>query len=147
MEGTFLANSANNRRFVVNRNIAIVLLIFLVPLAIYWGITRDKSLGTLPGIAASGPEIIKFSSPMCYECQELEKIFEEVYPAYSNKVALRKINVTQQDKNTKQLIKDYQVKLVPTCIFKDANGNVMRKTEGAIQPKILENYIREQING
>ena len=131
----------------MNRNIVIVLLIFIVPLAVYWGLTRDKSLGTLPGIAFAGPEIIKFSSPMCYECQELEKIFEEVYPAYSGKVSLRKINVTQQDKDTKQLIKDYQVNLVPSCIFKNAEGKVIRRTEGSMQPKILENYIKEQING
>lgn len=131
----------------MNRNIAIILLIFLVPLGVYWGLTRDKSLTTLPGIASSGPEIIKFSSPMCYECQELEKIFEEVYPEYSNKVSLKKVDVTQKNSETKNLIKEYQVKLVPTCIFKDANGNVIRKTEGSIQPKILENYIKEQLNG
>lgn len=131
----------------MNRNIAIVLLIFLLPLAVYWGVTRDKSLGTLPGIAFAGPEIIKFSSPMCYECQELEKIFEEVYPAYSGKVGLRKVDVTQQDIETKKLIKEYQVKLVPTCVFKNAEGAVTRRTEGAMQPRILENYIKEQLNG
>ena len=121
----------------MNRNIAIVLLIFLVPLAVYWGVTRDKSLGTLPGIAFAGPEIIKFSSPMCYE----------VYPAYSGKVGLRKVDVTQQDVETKKLIKEYQVKLVPTCVFKNAEGAVTRRTEGAMQPRILENYIKEQLNG
>lgn len=131
----------------MNKNVIAVLLIFLVPLAVYWGLTRDKSFATLPGIASSGPEIVKFSSPMCYECQELEKIFEEVYPAYSNKVSLKKIDVTKKDKETNQLINEYQVKLVPTCVFKDANGNVIRKTEGSIQPKILENYIKEQIHG
>lgn len=131
----------------MNRNVAIILLIFLVPLCVYWGLTRDKSVATLPGIASSGAEIIKFSSPMCYECQELEKIFDEVYPQYSNKVSLRKIDVTQKNNETKSLIKEYQVKLVPTCIFKGSDGNVIRKTEGSIQPKILENYIKEQING
>lgn len=131
----------------MNKNIAAILLIFLVPLGLYWGLTRDKSVGVLPSIASNGPEIIKFSSPMCYECQELEKIFEEVYPAYSNKVNLRKIDVTQKSSETQKLIKQYEVKLVPTCIFKDSNGEVIRRTEGSIQPKILENYMKEQING
>ena len=131
----------------MNKNIAIILLVFLVPLGIYWGLTRNKSLTALPSVAYSGPEIIKFSSPMCYECQELEKIFEEVYPEFANKVSLRKIDVTQKDKSTKELIKNYDVKLVPTYIFKNSSGNTIRKTEGMIQPKILENYIREQING
>lgn len=131
----------------MNKNIAAILLIFLVPLGLYWGLTRDKSVGVLPGIASNGAEIIKFSSPMCYECQELEKIFNEVYPAYSSKVNLRKIDVTQKSNETQKLIKQYEVKLVPTCIFKDESGAVIRRTEGSIQPKILENYMKEQING
>ena len=130
----------------MNKNIIIILLIFLVPLGVYFGLTRDK-LTTLPSVAASGPEIIKFSSPMCYECQELEKVFEEVFPEYSKDITLRKIDVTQKDKNTKALIKEYEVKLVPTTVFKDEQGNVKRRIEGAIQPKILENYLKELING
>lgn len=131
----------------MNRNLSIILLIFLVPLAIYWGVTRDKNITILPSVAVSGPEIIKFSSPMCYECQELEKVFDEVYPGVANKISLRKIDVTQNDKSVKQLIKEYDVKLVPTCIFKNEDGNVIRKVEGNIQPRILENYMKEQLNG
>lgn len=131
----------------MNRNLLIILLIFLVPVTIYWGLTRDKKLAVLPSIAVSAPEVIKFSSPMCYECQELEKIFNEVYPGYANKISLRKIDVTANDKTTKQLIKEYDVKLVPTCIFKNDEGMVIRKTEGNIQPRILENYMKEQLNG
>ena len=131
----------------MNRNLVLVLLIFLLPLAIYWGLTKDKNVAVLPTIANSGPEIIKFSSPMCYECQELEEIFKEVYPGYANKISLRKIDVTSKDKATKDLIKSYDVKLVPTCVFKNADGNVIRKTEGNIQARILENYMKEQLNG
>ena len=129
----------------MNRNLAVVLLIFLVPLGIYWGLTRDKGVAVLPTVAVSNPEIIKFSSPMCYECQELEKVFNEVYPGVANKISLRKVDVTKNDKATKELIKDYEVKLVPTCIFKNEDGNVIRKAEGMIQPRILENYMREQL--
>ena len=132
----------------MNKNVAIILLIFLLPLGLYWGLTRDNGIAILPTIAVSGPEIIKFSSPMCYECQELEKVFNEVYPGVANKISLRKIDVTKNDKTTKQLIKEYDVKLVPTCIFKNKDGNVVRKTEGMIQPRILENYMKEQlVNG
>ncbi len=127
----------------MNKNFVIVLLIFAIPLAVYWGLTRDKNVAVLPSIAVSGAEIIKFSSPMCYECQELEKVFDEVYPGVANKISLRKIDVTKNDKSVKQLIKEYDVKLVPTCIFKNEDGNVIRKTEGNIQPRILENYMKE----
>ena len=128
----------------MNKNIFIALLIFLIPLCAYWGLTQDKSMLSLPSVASQGPEIIKFSSPMCYECQELEKIFEEVYPNYSNKIELKKIDVTK--KSSSNIIKEYNVKLVPTSIFKDNKGNTLRRIEGSIQPKILENYIKEAIN-
>lgn len=131
----------------MNKNIIAALLIFIVPIAAYWALTKDNSLTVIPTSASSGPEIIKFSSPMCYECQELEKIFEEVYPNYANKINLRKIDVTDRDKHTIKLIREHNVKLVPTCIFKDKNGNVIRTTEGSMQPKILENYIKEQLHG
>ena len=129
----------------MKKNVVLILLIFLVPLAVYFGLTRDK-LTTLPSIASSGAEIIKFSSPMCYECQELEKVFEEVFPAYSKDIYLRKIDVTQKNAETKELIKKYEVKLVPTTVFKDAKGNVKRRIEGTIQPKILDNYLKELVN-
>ena len=129
----------------MKKNIIIVLLIFLVPLIVYHGLTK-KELSSLPAIAAYEYEIIKFSSPMCFECQELEKVMDEVFPKYNDKITLHKIDVTKRDKNVQELIKEYDVKLVPTTVFKTKNGKVTRRIEGAMQPKILENYMVELIN-
>ena len=103
----------------MNRNIITILLIFLVPLVAYWTLAKDKSVATLPTIAFTGSEIIKFSSPMCYECQELEKVIKEVYPEFANKISITNIDVTSKNKDIKKIVKDYDVKLVPTCIFKN----------------------------
>ena len=51
----------NNERFVM----------------LYLDLDNFKAYNDVYGFV-QGDEIIKFSSPMCYECQELEKIFEEV---------------------------------------------------------------------
>ena len=131
----------------MNRNIFIILLIFFVPLAAYFGLTRDK-LTTPPSFAsANGPEIIKFASPMCYECQELEKVFNEVFPKYENDITLRKVDVTNKDNVIKGMIKSYGVKLVPTTVFKDKDGNIVRRIEGNMEPQVLENYLKELVNG
>ena len=130
----------------MNKSIFIILAIFLVPLAVYWGLTRDK-LTTPPAIATNGAEVIKFASPMCYECQELEKVFDEVFPQYNRDITLRKIDVTQKDNATRDLIRKQNVKLVPTTVFKDADGNIKRRIEGSMQPQVLENYLKELING
>lgn len=131
----------------MNKNIITVFLILLVPVIAYWALTKDKTIAVIPSMATNGPEIIKFASPMCYECQELEKNFKEVYPKYSSQINLKKVDVTNRDKNTANLIREYNVKLVPTCVFKDKKGDVTRIIEGDIQPKILENYMKEQLNG
>ncbi len=128
----------------MKKNVVWILLIFLVPLALYWGLTRQEA--SLPAVAATGHEIIKFSSPMCFECQELEKVMDEVFPKYNDKITLRKIDVTKRDKNVQALIKEYDVKLVPTTVFKRKDGKITRCIEGTMQPKILENYMVELIN-
>ena len=130
----------------MNRNIFIILLIFIVPLAAYFGLTRDK-LTTPPSYASGGAEIIKFASPMCYECQELEKVFNEVFPKYEKDITLKKVNVTNKDNVTKGMIKSFCVKLVPTTVFKDKNGNTIRRIEGSMEPEVLENYLKELVNG
>lgn len=130
----------------MNKNIIIILAIFLIPLAAYFGLSRDR-LTTPPSVAAQGPEVIKFASPMCYECQQLEKVFDDVFPKYNKDIDLRKIDVTQKDSATKALIKSYNVKLVPTTIFKDANGKALRRIEGSMEPQVLENYLKELTNG
>jgi len=129
----------------MNKNIIWILLIFLIPLAVYWGLTREQ-VTTLPAVATTGDEVIKFASPMCAECQDLEKVFEEVFPKYNDKVSLRKIDVSKQDKNCKALIKEYKVTLVPTTIFKNQDGRVTRRIEGTMQSKILDNYLVELVN-
>lgn len=130
----------------MNKNLVWILLIFLIPLGTYWGLTRE-SLTTPPSVASEGDVIIKFSSPMCYECQELEKVFDEVFPKYNKDITLKKIDVTKRDKNCEMLIKEYNVQLVPTTVFKNQDGRITRRIEGSMQPAILENYLKELING
>ena len=129
----------------MKKNIIWILVIFLVPLAVYFGLTREE-LSPLPAIAGTGDEVIKFASPMCYECQELEKVMNEICPKYNEKVSIRKIDVTKRDKNVQALIKEYDVKLVPTTIFKNQDGKITRRIEGTMQPKILDNYLAELVN-
>ena len=130
----------------MKKNVIWILLIFLVPLCAYWGLTRN-TLTTPPSIAAEGDMIIKFASPMCYECQELDKVFNDIFPKYSKNITLKKIDVTNRNKECEALIKEYNVQLVPTTIFKNQDGTVTRRVEGSMQPIVLENYLKELING
>lgn len=130
----------------MKKNWIIILLIFLVPLALYWGLTRNE-LTTPPSVASEGDLIIKFSSPMCYECQELDKVFEEVFPKYQKDITLKKIDVTKRDGDCETLIREHDVKLVPTTVFRNQDGRITRRIEGSVQPEVLESYLKELING
>lgn len=130
----------------MNKNWIIILLIFIVPLALYWNITRNE-ISTPPSVASEGDVIIKFTSPMCYECQELDKVFDEVFPKYQKDITLKKIDVTKRDKNCETLIKEHEVKLVPTTVFKNQDGRVTQRIEGSMEPEVFENYLKELING
>lgn len=129
----------------MKKNAIWIFVIFFAPLALYYGLTRDK-ISALPAIATTGDEVIKFSSPMCYECNELEKVMEKIFPKYGDKVYLRKIDVTRKDNENMALIREYDVKLVPTTVFKNQDGRVTRRVEGCMQPEILENYLVELVN-
>ncbi len=129
----------------MNKNIIWISLIFVVPLAVYYGLTRE-SISTQPAAALTGDEIIKFASPMCYECNQLEQVIEEVFPKYENRVTLSKIDVTKKDKKVRELIREYNVTLVPTTVFKNQDGRITKRIEGTMKPEVFESYTEELIN-
>ena len=129
----------------MKKNLILILIILIVPLCTYFLLTRE-SLTPAPSIASGSDEVIKFASPMCYECQQLEKVFDEVFPKYNKDISLKKIDVTQRDDKIQTLISEYNVKLVPTTVFKNQDGKVTRRIEGNMPPAILDNYLKELIN-
>ena len=82
---------------------------------------------------------------MCLECQDLEKVIDKVFPKYNDKVVLHKIDVSKKDKNCQALIKEYNVTLVPTTVFKNQDGRILRQVVGTMEPELLESYIEELI--
>ena len=74
------------------------------------------------------------------------KVLDEVMPKYNDKVSLQKIDITKKDKNCKEFIKEYNVQLVPTTIFKNQDGRIIRRVEGTMKPETLESYLVELIN-
>ena len=126
------------------KNIVWILLIFIVPIALYAWLSKDE-LAPLPAIAA-GDEVIKFGSPLCMECQDLENVIDKVFPKYSDKILLKKLDISKHDKNCQALIKEYNVQLVPTTVFKNQDGRVLRRVEGTMKPDVFESYLVELIN-
>ena len=129
----------------MSKNALIILLILIVPLAAYFILSKNNA-ESLVEAKTNVPQMIKFTSRMCYDCQRLETIVKEVYPRYSKNIALTEISVQDNSSAVQNMIKKYQVKLVPTSIFIDKEGEIKNKVEGFIDKPALENYLNEIAN-
>lgn len=123
------------------KSIITILSIFILPVLAFWGLTFNKS-DSIVAQASGKPQIIKFSSTMCMECQELEKVFKEVLPKYSNKVDYTSITVDSRDDMKNNMIKKYNVTLVPTVIMLNSDGTQYKRIESAIPKEQLEQCIK-----
>ncbi len=122
----------------MKKNIITVLLILLVPIAAYFFMSSNNSdMGNVADAKAAKPQIIKFTSSMCLDCQEMNKLMKEVYPQYKDKVTLVEIPVQDGKAFTEEQIKKYNITLVPTMIFLDSNGQQVKRVEGAIPKEEL----------
>lgn len=131
------------------KNWIVALAILILPIVTYYvldGTNGDKT--NFEAVAAMGkPVVIKFASSMCLDCKKMETMMNEVMPAYSDKVVYEKINSQSNDRNTKSMIKKYNVTVVPTVIFLNKDGSVYKKTEGSYDKQEFEKYLKGIING
>ena len=122
------------------RNWIIVLLIFVMPLGLYAYLDAKAQNSTLCKVeeenAIPKPKILKFSSPMCSECQEVALEIKKAMKDHKDSVLVEEINVIENNGKgtayTKSQIKKYKVTLVPTLVFIDKDGKVVHKQEGLI---------------
>ncbi len=71
-------------------------------------------------LAAGTPVFAFFHSNTCYQCTEMAKIVEQVYPGFSDSVALVDVNV--YDDANQSLLQQAEIRVIPTLIFIDRAG-------------------------
>lgn len=118
-----------------------ILSILIIPLLAFWGLTFNKDTSTVAQ-ASGKPQIIKFTSTMCLECQEVNKVFKEVFPKYQNDINYTEIIVDSRNDMENNLIKKYNVTLVPTIIMLNSDGTQYKRIESSLPKKELETYIK-----
>ena len=126
----------------MKKNLIIVLLVFIVPLVAYFVLNKtSNSQIAVADDATAKPQIIKFTSAMCLDCQEMNKIIKEIFPKYQDKMVLIEIPVQDGKAFTEEQIKKYNVTLVPTIILIDSKGNQVKRIEGAISKEEMESCL------
>lgn len=122
------------------KSIITILAIIILPLLAFWGLTWNKDATALAD--TNLPQIIKFSSSMCLECKEVEKIFNEIMPKYKDKVSYTAIVVDSRKDMNNKLIKKYNITLVPTVVMLDSSGKECKRFEGAAEKEEYEEVIK-----
>lgn len=128
----------------MKKNLIIVLFIFLVPLIAYFMLSSFGGSNVASADSqTSKPQIVKFTSVMCMDCQTMNKIIKEIYPKYKDCIELMEINVQDNNPKNDEWIKKYDVTLVPTIILINSNGNQVKRIEGAIEKEQMEKYLQD----
>lgn len=125
------------------KNFSIITLIFVLPLVAYMILSKPDASLASKNISKNKPQIIKFTSLMCLDCKKLSGVMKEVYPKYSNKIALVEVQVQNNDDFTKKQVEKYNVTLVPTLILINSKGKKVSKIEGFVEKNKLEKLMKE----
>lgn len=146
------------------KNWIIVLLIFVIPLGL-WGYldnTAKADSGTIAqNIAALDsktmmntqkplPTLYKFSSPMCGDCKKVAKEIEPLRAKWEDKVIFKEYNVSGSEGESptvQSLLSKYKITVVPTLLFVDSNGKLVKKTEGYISQSNIETNLKALTEG
>ncbi len=126
----------------MKRNIIIISLIFAIPLMLYMVLTASNST-TAKTSETGKPQVVKFTSAMCLDCQTMNKVFKEIFPKYNGKIILTEIQVQDKNSFSEEQIKKYNVTLVPTIILLNSGGKQVKRIEGAIPKEQMDKYLQE----
>lgn len=123
------------------KSIITILAIIILPMLAFWGLTLSKS-DSIVAEAVNKPQIIKFSSTMCSECKEMEKVMQEVMPKYKDSIAYSEVIVDSRNDMKNALIKKHKVMMVPTVIMLNSDGSQYMRIETAVPAEEMDEYIQ-----
>ena len=114
------------------KNIITIVLILVLPILAYILLDNNRNQNIIE-VAQAGnkPRVVIFSTAMCSDCMKMKKVISEVEPQYKDNVDFVKYDAQSSSQEITSLMKKYQVTLVPTIIFLDKDGNMIKKQVGS----------------
>lgn len=131
----------------MRKNIIVVLLIFAIPLITYFMLTMSNATTAKTANSVNKPQVLKFTSQMCLDCQTMNKIFKDIFPKYKDSIVLTEIQVQDRNSFNNSMIERHNVTLVPTIILIDSQGTVVKRIEGAVPMEEMDKLLKELCNG
>jgi thioredoxin 1 len=74
------------------------------------------------------PQLIDFGAGQCAACKMMDVVLDELARDYAGKLTVRYVDIHEQEAVTKQ----HAIRMIPTQVFLDAQGNELFRHEGFI---------------
>lgn len=87
------------------------------------------------------PSMLDFTATWCPPCRKMKPIVEELTDTYEDMMNFVVIDIDENE----DLANQYAIEVIPTYIFIDRKGNVLKRVEGAVEQEVLENQINMMI--
>lgn len=129
------------------KNIITIIAIIIIPIMAYLILNNGTQKQEAMAKDNNLPTLMTFSSTMCLDCKRIKTTIKEVEDNYEGKINFVSVNASDNKKSTKELIKQYNITLVPTMVFLDKDDNEIKKIEGAITKEELTNELEVICNG
>jgi len=126
----------------MKKNLIVILAIFIIPLLTYVMLTISNNPTTAKDSFTGKPQVLKFTSQMCLDCQTMNKVFKEIFPKYKDDIELIEIQVQDKNNYNQSMIEKHNVTLVPTIILIDSEGKQVKRIEGAIPSSEMDDCLK-----
>lgn len=83
-------------------------------------------VSVLCSAACAAPSVVMLSTKTCPACVQMAKVLREINKEYKGKISTAHIYL----ENNPDIAKKYNVRYVPTLIFRDADGNEIAQEVG-----------------
>ncbi|MBT4576424.1 MAG: thioredoxin family protein [Candidatus Cloacimonetes bacterium] len=83
---------------------------------------------------------LELGSTTCIPCKQMEKVLESVREKYGDQIDVIFYDV----KKEKEISKKYKVKMIPTQVFLDENGNEIHRHVGFYPEEKIDEFLKEQ---
>jgi len=83
---------------------------------------------------------LELGSVSCIPCQQMEKVLESVREKYGDQIEVIFHDVNKE----KDMAVKYQIKMIPTQVFLDAEGKEIHRHVGFYPEKLIDEFLKEQ---